>query len=43
MSKLSLRFSMLILSFCLHAQMHKNRIVSPDVQSDNSVIFRMNN
>jgi len=40
MYKLSLTFCMLILSFCLNAQ-NNARLVSPDIQSDNSVIFRI--
>ncbi|CAN5608844.1 esterase family protein [soil metagenome] len=40
MHKLSLAFCMLILSVCLNAQ-NNARLVSPDIQPDNSVIFRI--
>ena len=40
MYKPSLTFCMLILSFCLYAQNNK-KLVSPDIQPDNSVIFRI--
>ena len=41
MYKLSLTGCMLILTLCLHAQINANRIISPDIQPDNSVIFRV--
>ena len=41
MNRLSLVYSMLILSFCLHAQNNNRRIVSPEILPDNSVIFRI--
>jgi len=40
MNKLRLTCSMLILSCCLFAQ-NNRRIVSPEIQPDNSVIFRI--
>jgi enterochelin esterase family protein len=40
MYKLSLTYCLLILSLCLHAQ-NNSRIISPDIQPDNSVIFRI--
>src|SRR5689334_5382153 len=40
MYRLSLMFCMLILSLCLHAQ-NSTKLVSPEIQSDNSVVFRM--
>jgi len=40
MLKLSLTCYMLILSICLHAQ-NTAKLVSPDIQADNSVIFRI--
>src|SRR5690242_15357208 len=41
MKQLSLIFFLLAFSYCTHAQMNNNRLVSPDIQPDNSVIFRM--
>src|SRR5215471_15552512 len=41
MKQLSFIFFLLVLSCCLHAQMNNNRLVSPDIQPDNSVIFRI--
>lgn len=40
MNKLILTYSILLLSVCLQAQ-NNARIISPDVQPDNTVIFRM--
>jgi enterochelin esterase family protein len=41
MCKLNLTYCLLIFSLCLHAQNNNNRLVSPDIQTDNSVIFRI--
>ncbi len=40
MYKVSLMFYMIISSLCLHAQ-NNARLVSPEIQADNSVIFRI--
>src|SRR5205809_1447575 len=40
MYKLSFTYYMLILSFCLHAQ-NNARLISPEIQPDSSVIFRI--
>jgi len=40
MARLSLTYSMLILSCCLHAQ-NNRRILSPEILPDNSVVFRI--
>lgn len=41
MDKLTYLFCMLMLSFCVHAQPNNTRLNSPEIQSDNSVIFRI--
>jgi enterochelin esterase family protein len=41
MKQLSLTFSLIIFSYCLYAQISNIRTVSPDIQPDNSVIFRI--
>jgi enterochelin esterase-like enzyme len=41
MNKLSLTCSLVIFSFCLHAQSNNRRIVSPEILPDNSVVFRI--
>lgn len=40
MYKLSFTYGMFILSLCLHAQ-NNTKIVSPEIQPDNSVVFRI--
>lgn len=41
MKQLSFIFFLLAFSCCLHAQINNNRIVSPDIEPDNTVIFRI--
>jgi enterochelin esterase family protein len=41
MKRQSISFLLIMLSFCLHAQMNNNRIVSPEILPDNAVVFRI--
>lgn len=41
MKQLCAVFFLVMISYCVNGQMNNNRIVSPDIQHDNSVIFRI--
>jgi len=41
MYKIRLIFCLLVFSICLHAQNNNTRLNSPEILSDNSVIFRI--
>lgn len=41
MNRLTIACSLLLMSFCAKAQMNNNRIISPEILQDNSVIFRV--
>lgn len=41
MRKICFTYCMVLVAFCLHAQNNQRPLVSPDIQPDNSVVFRI--